>query len=117
MPSRSVKVSFDKAWLADETDVEHYLESMREALLVEIRKVNEFKLDIRIYFVTSTKMVRPWTVVPSDTLMISFGKLRTDNGNHKTKEVPQFARRNLLEQVSAKLKLVLAETAPPAGKC
>ena len=38
VPSRSVKVSFDKAWLADETDVEHYLESMREALLVEIRK-------------------------------------------------------------------------------
>jgi hypothetical protein len=36
--SRSVKVSFDKAWLADETDVERYLESMREALLDEIRK-------------------------------------------------------------------------------
>ncbi|QFY90721.2 BREX system P-loop protein BrxC [Magnetovirga frankeli] len=35
---RSVKVSFDKAWLADETDVERYLESMREALLDEIRK-------------------------------------------------------------------------------
>jgi len=30
--------SFDKAWLADETDVERYLESMREALLDEIRK-------------------------------------------------------------------------------
>ena len=29
---------FDKAWLADEADVEHYLESMREALLEEIRK-------------------------------------------------------------------------------
>ena len=38
VPSRSVKVSFDKAWLADEADVEHYLESMREALLDEIRK-------------------------------------------------------------------------------
>ena len=38
VPSRSVKVSFDKAWLADETDVERYLESMREALLDEIRK-------------------------------------------------------------------------------
>ena len=38
VPSRSVKVSFDKAWLADETDVERYLESMREALLEEIRK-------------------------------------------------------------------------------
>jgi len=36
--SRSVKVSFDKAWLADETDVDRYLESMREALLDEIRK-------------------------------------------------------------------------------
>ena len=38
VPSRSVKVSFGKAWLADETDVERYLESMREALLDEIRK-------------------------------------------------------------------------------
>lgn len=38
VPSRAVKVSFDKAWLADETDVERYLESMREALLDEIRK-------------------------------------------------------------------------------
>ena len=38
VPSRSVKVSFDKAWLADETDVDRYLESMREALLEEIRK-------------------------------------------------------------------------------
>lgn len=38
VPSRLVKVFFDKAWLADETDVERYLESMREALLDEIRK-------------------------------------------------------------------------------
>lgn len=38
VPSRSVKVSFDKAWLADEIDVARYLESMREALLDEIRK-------------------------------------------------------------------------------
>ena len=38
IPSRSVKVSFDKAWLADESDVERYLKSMREALLTEIRK-------------------------------------------------------------------------------
>ena len=38
LSSRSVKVSFDKAWLADETDVERYLECMREALLEEIRK-------------------------------------------------------------------------------
>jgi len=38
VPSRSVMVSFDKAWLADETDVNRYLESMRQALLEEIRK-------------------------------------------------------------------------------
>jgi copper chaperone CopZ len=38
VPSRALKVSFDKAWLADERDVERYLESMREALLDEIRK-------------------------------------------------------------------------------
>jgi energy-coupling factor transporter ATP-binding protein EcfA2 len=38
VPSRSVRVSFDKAWLADESDVERYLKSMREALLDEIRK-------------------------------------------------------------------------------
>lgn len=38
VPSRSVKVSFDKAWLASETDVERYLESMRVALLDEIHK-------------------------------------------------------------------------------
>lgn len=36
--SRSVRVSFDKPWLADESDVERYLESMRKALLVEIKK-------------------------------------------------------------------------------
>jgi len=35
--SRSVRVSFDKPWLADESDVERYLESMRKALLTEIR--------------------------------------------------------------------------------
>ena len=34
---RSIRVSFDKAWLADESDVECYLEAMREALLAEIR--------------------------------------------------------------------------------
>jgi hypothetical protein len=38
VPSRTVRIFFDKAWLADETDVERYLESMREALLEEIRK-------------------------------------------------------------------------------
>ncbi|WP_289020497.1 BREX system P-loop protein BrxC [Desulfobacter postgatei] len=38
VPSRNVKVSFDKAWLADEADVERYLESMREAFMEEIQK-------------------------------------------------------------------------------
>lgn len=38
VPSRTVRVVFDKAWLADESDVDRYLESMRKALLEEIRK-------------------------------------------------------------------------------
>jgi hypothetical protein len=33
---KSVKVNFDKPWLADEVDVEQYLEAMRQALLKEI---------------------------------------------------------------------------------
>ena len=37
-PSRSLSIAFDKAWLADEGDVERYLESMRKALLEEIRQ-------------------------------------------------------------------------------
>ena len=37
IPGRSIKVSFNKAWLADESDVDSYLASMREALLIEIR--------------------------------------------------------------------------------
>ncbi|MDO8948566.1 MAG: hypothetical protein Q7U88_15645 [Desulfocapsaceae bacterium] len=36
--SRSVRVSFDKPWLADESDVERYLDSMRKSLLVKIKK-------------------------------------------------------------------------------
>ncbi|HCJ1122636.1 TPA: BREX system P-loop protein BrxC [Legionella pneumophila] len=36
--SREVKVSFDKAWLADENDVDSYLQSMRKSLLKEISK-------------------------------------------------------------------------------
>jgi len=36
--SRAVKVSFEKAWLADEADLDRYLEAMRTALLDEIRK-------------------------------------------------------------------------------
>ncbi len=38
VPSRAVEVPFEKAWLADEDDVDHYLKSMRDALLEEIRK-------------------------------------------------------------------------------
>jgi uncharacterized protein len=38
IPGRSIKVVFNKAWLADESDVDSYLASMREALLSEIRR-------------------------------------------------------------------------------
>ncbi len=38
VPVRSVPVKFQKPWLANEADVERYLESMREALLREIHK-------------------------------------------------------------------------------
>lgn len=37
IPARSIRVSFDKPWLTDESDVERYLKAMREALLAEIR--------------------------------------------------------------------------------
>ena len=33
----SLKIPFKGAWLADTSDVEQYLESMRETLLTEIR--------------------------------------------------------------------------------
>jgi len=36
--SRSIQVTFDKPYLADESDVDRYLDSMREALLKEIRE-------------------------------------------------------------------------------
>ena len=36
--SKSIALSFDKAWLADETDVDAYLKAMREALLDQIHK-------------------------------------------------------------------------------
>ena len=36
--SKSIHVEYDKAWLADESDVEQYLEKMREALLKEIKE-------------------------------------------------------------------------------
>jgi len=35
---RSIQVKFDKAWLADEEDVNMYVESLREALLTEIEQ-------------------------------------------------------------------------------
>ncbi len=35
--SRQITIPFDKPWLADESDVDRYLESMREALINEIR--------------------------------------------------------------------------------
>ena len=38
VPSSSVRVAFEKAWLADENDVNRYLECMRQALLEEISK-------------------------------------------------------------------------------
>ena len=38
IPCRTVRVPFDKAWLVDESDVDRYLISMREALLAEIHK-------------------------------------------------------------------------------
>ena len=36
--SRAVQIPFDKPWLADESDLDRYLESMREALLAVINK-------------------------------------------------------------------------------
>lgn len=38
IPYRSIKATFDKAWLVDETDVDRYLVSVREALLKEIHE-------------------------------------------------------------------------------
>jgi hypothetical protein len=37
MAVRTIAVPFDKAWLADEADVERYLVAMREVLLAEVR--------------------------------------------------------------------------------
>ncbi|MGS0741787.1 BREX system P-loop protein BrxC [Glaciimonas sp. GG7] len=36
VPSRNIRVDFDKAWLADASDVERYVDSMRKALLKTI---------------------------------------------------------------------------------
>ena len=38
VPCSSLNVAFNKPWLANEADVERYLQAMREALLEEIRK-------------------------------------------------------------------------------
>jgi len=35
---RQVRVPYEKAWLADEGDVDSFLESMREALIADIKK-------------------------------------------------------------------------------
>ena len=35
---RSITVNFDKAWLADKSDVDQYLERLQEVLLAEISK-------------------------------------------------------------------------------
>ena len=37
VPYRSIRAPFDKAWLADEADVDRYLASVREALMEAIR--------------------------------------------------------------------------------
>ena len=44
VPRRAVRVPFDKPWLADETDVDRYLESMRKAFLTEINKGNRIQI-------------------------------------------------------------------------
>ena len=36
--SRQVRVTYDKAWLASEEDVDRYVESLRAGLLDEVRK-------------------------------------------------------------------------------
>ncbi|MFL0648693.1 BREX system P-loop protein BrxC [Cylindrospermopsis raciborskii UAM/DH-BiRr] len=41
---RSIQFSFDKEWLADETDVEQYVAVMREALLAEVRSGRRVQL-------------------------------------------------------------------------
>ena len=38
IPGRSIKVTFNNAWLVDEPDVERYLPAMREAFVSEIHK-------------------------------------------------------------------------------
>jgi hypothetical protein len=44
VPSRALVISYGKAWLADESDVDGYLKAMREALLEEIRKGNRIQI-------------------------------------------------------------------------
>lgn len=38
VPGRAIRVDYNKAWLADEADVDKYLQAMRDALLEQIRK-------------------------------------------------------------------------------
>ena len=42
--SRNLRVTYDKAWLASEADVERYLESLREALLEEIKQGHKVQI-------------------------------------------------------------------------
>ncbi|WP_322995579.1 hypothetical protein [Castellaniella sp.] len=42
--ARSLTVSYQKAWVADEADVEHYLESLRQALLQAIQAGHKVQL-------------------------------------------------------------------------
>ena len=42
--TRSLKVDFDKVWLADEGDVDAYLQAMREVMLAEIRQGKKVRL-------------------------------------------------------------------------
>lgn len=42
--SRQINIQFDKPWLEDESDVDRYLESMREAFLEEIRKSKRIQI-------------------------------------------------------------------------
>ncbi|WP_336274626.1 BREX system P-loop protein BrxC [Vreelandella indica] len=42
--SRNIHVVYDKAWLADEGDVDRYLNSLREALLQEIQKGHKVQI-------------------------------------------------------------------------
>lgn len=44
IPQKAVNVEFDKPWLEDETDLDRYLEAMREAMLTEIQNGKRIQL-------------------------------------------------------------------------